>query len=395
MYHLTKEDLLRDLYIAFYDARKHKTTKPYVRFFERNLKDELELLCEELWDRTYKAEPSRCFIIEYPKKREVFAAQFRDRVVHHLYFNYTHELYESTFIQDSYSCIKKRGTLYGINRLNKHIRSESLNYTIPCWALNIDIRGYFMHINRKKLLTVAQAAILKMANHKVLRSNEKVYWHNIIDIDFVLWLTEEIVLLDPKDNCIKASRECDWEGLDKNKSLFNTEDGYGLPIGNLTSQLFSNVYLNVFDQFAKRKLKCKHYARYVDDARIISCDKQWLFSIVPTIRTFLKDILDLELHMGKLQIVNTTQGAEFLGGYIKHYRTYVSNNALKRANKKLSELNYNNKDSVWRSTCSYLGMMIHYSSYNIRKALFLNHKFLRISTFDSKLSKMNKPCCIT
>lgn len=74
MYHLTKEDLLRDLYIAFYDARKHKTTKPYVRFFERNLKDELELLCEELWDRTYKAEPSRCFIIEYPKKREVFAA---------------------------------------------------------------------------------------------------------------------------------------------------------------------------------------------------------------------------------------------------------------------------------------------------------------------------------
>ena len=127
-YKLTREALLKDLYVAFYDARRHKANKPYVRYFERDLKEEIESLCDELWNRTYQAQPSRCFIIDYPKKREVFAAQFRDRVVHHLYFNYAHEMFERTFIQDTYSCIKNRGTLYGINRLAKHIRSESLNY---------------------------------------------------------------------------------------------------------------------------------------------------------------------------------------------------------------------------------------------------------------------------
>lgn len=393
-YRLTKEDLLRDLYIAFYDARKHKTTKPYVKFFERDLKDQLQSLCDDLWNKTYKAQASRCFIINYPKKREVFAAQFRDRVVHHLYFNYTHIMYERTFIQDTYSCIKNRGTLYGINRLNKHIKQESLNYEIPCWVLNIDIRGYFMHINRKRLLEVAQHSIQKMSAHKI-NCHDKTRWKDVIDIPFVLWLTEEIATLDPKNDCILASKESDWIGLDKNKSLFNTEGDCGLPIGNLTSQLFSNVYLNVFDQFMKRIVKCKHYTRYVDDARVVSCDRKWLLTIVPTIKRFLKDRLKLDLHMGKLSLVDTNYGAEFLGGFVKHYRTYVSNNALRRANRKLSELNYKDIERVWRSTCSYMGMMIHYSSYNIRKAMFIRDRFLRISSLDANLTKMNKPCCIT
>ena len=95
--------------------------------------------------------------------------------------------------------------------------------------------------------------------------------------------------------------------------------------------------------------------------------------------------------MGKLQIVDSMYGAEFLGGFIKHNRIYISNNALSRAKKNLQQLNYKDKEAVWRTTCSYLGMMIHYSSYNIRKELFINRKFLNISTFDSKLSKMNKP----
>lgn len=393
-YRLTKEELLRDLYIAFYDARKHKTQKPYVKVFERNLKKELEKLCEDLWNKTYKPQPSRCFIINYPKKREVFAAQFRDRVVHHLYFNYTHEIYERTFIEDSYSCIKNKGTLYGINRLNKHIKSESLNYTIPCWVLNLDIRGYFMHIKRDKLLKIASNTIIKMSTHRISK-HDKRQWKNAVDIDFVLWLTKEIITLDPKISCIKGSRAEEWDDLDKNKSLFYTEDGKGLPIGNLTSQLFSNVYMNVFDQFAKRILQCRHYTRYVDDARIISCDKSWLLSIIPIIRKFLYDFLELDLHMGKLQLVNILHGAKFLGGYIRPYRIYISSGALRRAKRKLSEIDYSDAERVWRSTCSYLGMMMHYSSYNIRKALFLTPKFLNVSTMDEKLSKMNKPCYIT
>ena len=135
---LTKERLLLDLYVAFYDARKHKSSRSYVRKWEKNLKENMERLCEDLVSRTYKPLSSKCFIVDYPKKREVFAAQFADRVIHHLYYNYTHELFERTFITDTYSCIKGRGTHYGISRLERHIRRESLNYTRPCW-----VRGPF------------------------------------------------------------------------------------------------------------------------------------------------------------------------------------------------------------------------------------------------------------
>ena len=125
-YRLTRDQLLADLYTAYYDARRHKRNKPYQLRFEENLEANLDELCEELWTRTYKPRPSTCFIIREPKPREVFAADFRDRIVHHLYFNYTHEMYERTFIQDSYSCIKGRGTHYGIKRLESHIRKLPL-----------------------------------------------------------------------------------------------------------------------------------------------------------------------------------------------------------------------------------------------------------------------------
>ena len=127
-YRLTRDALMLDLYAAFICAKRHKAKKPYVLHFERNLKENIESLCDDLWTRRYKPEPSTCFVIQRPKKREVFAAQFRDRIVHHLYYNYTHELFERTFIQDTYSCIPGRGTHYGIERMTQHIRKESHNW---------------------------------------------------------------------------------------------------------------------------------------------------------------------------------------------------------------------------------------------------------------------------
>jgi len=109
MYRLTREQLLLDLHQAYYDARRHKRNKPYQQRFERDAERNLETLCDELLQRNYQPEPSTCFVITDPKKREVFAAQFRDRIVHHLYYNYVHEMLERTFIRDSYSCIKQRG----------------------------------------------------------------------------------------------------------------------------------------------------------------------------------------------------------------------------------------------------------------------------------------------
>ena len=160
-YTLTYDQLFHDLHLAYYDARRHKRRKAYQLEFEMRLEQNLKRLCDELWTRTYQPRPSTCFIINDPKKREVFAAQFRDRIVHHLYYNYTHELFERTFIHDSYSCIRKRGTHFGIHRLDQHIRQESRNYTRPCYVLKMDVKGYFMNIDRRILLTRPPRSPLK------------------------------------------------------------------------------------------------------------------------------------------------------------------------------------------------------------------------------------------
>lgn len=386
-YRLTRKALVLDLYAAFYAARCHKANKPYVKIFERKLKKNIERLADDLISRTYKPEPSSCFIIERPKKREVFAAQFRDRVIHHLYYNYTHLLFERTFIQDSYSCIPERGTHYGVQRMTAHIRRESQNYTRKCYALQIDIRGYFMHIRRRLLLDIATTQLKKMSKHEAYDGNR---WEDLIDIDFILWLTEEIIMLNPRDNCNIVGSWDDWKGLERSKSLFFTEDGCGLPIGNLTSQLFSNVYLNEFDQFVKRELKCKHYGRYVDDAYIISCDKRWLLDLVGKINHFLTNRLGLELHMGKMHIIEVNYGVCFLGAFVKPHRTYVSNATLNRMLVSMSNLNMDDYEAVFRSVNSYLGTLVHYSSYNIRSAMFLRPEFLKIAPFDPGVTKMER-----
>lgn len=386
---LTRERLLIDLYIAYEDAARHKHKMSYVQKFEKHLNQNIEALCDELLERRYEAQPSHCFIIEYPKKREVFAAMFKDRIVHHLYFNYTHEIFERTFIADSYSCIKGRGTHYGINRLAQHIRQESDNWQRQCYAMNLDIRGYFMHINRNRLLEISVETLKRMATHKVsVHSSET--WADVRDIDFLLWLTEQIVMLDPKTSCVIVGDKSDWDGLDRNKSLFWTDEGCGLPIGNLTSQLFSNVYLNEFDQFMKRELHCKYYGRYVDDSFVVSCDRQWMLSLVPRIDEFLQSRLGLKLHRGKTHVVDVRNGIEFLGAFIKPYRIYISNKTVARMRQTLRDLNTRDKIHTAFSVNSYLGVLSHSSSYNLRKRIFLNDKVARVVEFDDDLLK-SKP----
>ncbi len=329
------------------------------------------------------------FVIDYPKKREVFAALFRDRIVHHLYFNYTHTLFERTFIQDSYSCIKGRGTHYGIQRLAMHIRQESQNWTVPCYAMNLDIRGYFMHIQRDRLLRFATSTIRKMADHRISCHSPET-WGDKIDIDFICWLTEQIVMLDPKTSCEIIGFKEDWIGMDPGKSLFHTPDGCGLPIGNLTSQLFSNVYLNEFDQFMKRTLGARHYGRYVDDSYVISSDRDWLLAIVPEIRRFLQEHLGLELHMGKLHVRDIREGVEFLGAFVKPWRIYVSNKTLARIRKNLRALDLRDVDHVSNSVNSYLGVLSHNATYNLRCNLFLDSDISRMLEYDPHVLK-SKP----
>lgn len=369
---LTRQQLLLDLYQAYYSAKKHKSKRSYVRKWESNLKQNMEELCDDLYYRRYKPLPSKCFIVDYPKKREIFAAVFRDRIVHHLYFNYTHGLFERTFIKDTYSCIKERGTHYGIGRITDFCRKESHNWQRKCYVMHLDIRGYFMHIVRKRLLEIAVASLRKMATHRISKDTSAT-WGDILDMGFVEWLTKIIVMLNPKENCIICGDPSDWDGLDPAKSMLQLEEGLGLPIGNLTSQLFSNVYLNLLDQFMKRELKCHFYGRYVDDAAVVSANKEWLLSLVPRIRQFLKAELGLDLHMGKLEVSEVHHGVEFLGAYIKPWRTYISNHALERIKKKIAEFDYSKPWKVLRSVNSYLGIFRHTKSYNLsRKLLMIN-----------------------
>lgn len=381
----TKRRLLLDLYQAYYDARRHKSKRCYVVAWEENLKQNMEQLCEDLWNHTYKPLPSKCFIVEYPKKREIFAAMFRDRIVHHLYFNQMHSLYERTFIQDTYSCIKNRGTHYGIHRIESFCRKESQNWQRKCYVMHLDIRGYFMHINRQRLLDIALASIRKMADHIADRET-KLTWAEVTDMEFMTWLTEVIVLLDPKVNCIISGDPSAWIGLDPAKSMLYLEDSLGLPIGNLTSQLFSNVYLNVFDQYVKRVLRARYYGRYVDDAAIVSADKAWLLSLVPEIKRFLKEELGLDLHMGKLEIQEVHRGVEFLGSYIKPYRTYISNHALSRIGRKIAQMDFGKPWRVIRSVNSYLGIFRHTASYNLSRRLLMTKEILRFGVFNDDMT---------
>ena len=325
------------------------------------------------------------FVVTYPKKREVFAAMFRDRIVHHLYFRYTHQLFERTFIADSYSCIKGRGTHYGISRIRQHIREASHNWQEKSYAMSLDIRGYFMHINREILLRIATDSLRKMSTHRVGLGEDiegipsgvlltpATTWADIRDFDFILWLTEQIVMLDPMSNCQIVGNLSDWNGLDHAKCMRFASPGVALPIGNLTSQLFSNVYLNIFDQFVKRLIRCRRYGRYVDDSVQIDPDRDWLIRQVPQEREFLADELGLQLNMGKLHIREVHQGLEFLGAFLKPYRDYVSRKTFERMTARLQQLDLQDEERARRTIDSYMGILSHTASYRMAQSVGLGN----------------------
>lgn len=376
-FQLTYEQLLTDLRQAYLDARRHKRRKPYQLHFEAHAEENLRRLRDELWQRRYQPLPSTCFIISDPKRREVFAAQFRDRIVHHLYYNYVHEMLERTFISDSYSCIRHRGTHYGIARLEHHIRQESLNYTRPCYILKMDVRGYFMHIDRQRLLEITLRQLRRMASHKLGALADTpapggAKWRDVVDMAFVEWLSRVIILQDPALSCRRRGTLLDWQGLPPSKSLFHSPPGCGLPIGNLTSQLFSNVYLNELDQWMKREKGCRHYGRYVDDFYVVSADRGLLLSLRPQVAEFLKERLSLEVCQNKTVIRDVRQGVGFLGAFLKPRRRYVSNATLRRMECKVPHIA--DERTPWRlcsSLNSFLGLLSHYRCYHERCRLFL------------------------
>ena len=314
--------LLTDIFKAYYDARSNKrNTYSQVRF-ERKLSFNLNALYEEVRGRSYRPERSMCFIIRDPVQREVFAASFRDRIIHHYLYNQLEPVFEPAFIYDSYSCRKGKGTLFGIERLEHHIRSCSENYHRQCFALKLDIEGYFMNMDRNLLFNMLLSRIDSLASCGRLPEG--------FDYDTVLFLLRQVVFLDPTKGCRIKGSLSDWRGLPGTKSLFKSAPGCGLPIGNLTSQLFSNVYLNELDQYVKRNLGFRHYGRYVDDFYIIDGSRDRLSAAVPLVADFLHSRLHLNLNYRKVKIIPVESGVPFLGAVVSPDGRHLSRRSIRR-----------------------------------------------------------------
>lgn len=324
---LMDDSLLMDIFKAYYSARKNKrNTASQVRF-ERNLSENLVRLYDDIVSGRYQVGRSICFIVNNPVKREVFAASFRDRIVHHLLYNWLCPVFEPTFIYDSYSCREGKGTSFGVKRLEHHIRSCSDNYRKECYVLKLDIEGYFMNINRSRLYDVVSSRILSYASSHDCR----------FDLHIALRLVSQIIFNDPVKGCYRKGHRSEWDDLPKSKSLFYASAGCGLPIGNLTSQLFSNVYLSVLDDFIKRNLRFRHYGRYVDDFYIVGNNPDEMLAAIPFIREFLHSELYLTLHPHKVDLVPVRKGVCFLGRVLKPYQQYLSPRLRSRINRHIDE----------------------------------------------------------
>ena len=202
-------------------------------------------------------------------------------------------------------------------------------------------------------------------------------WCEVVDMDFVEYLTHVIVEQDPTIGCRRRGTALDWYGLPREKSLFYSSPGCGMPIGNLTSQLFSNVYLNELDQYAKRYLHCRHYGRYVDDFYVVSADRDWLRSLQRPLTDFLETHLNLSVNSGKTVIVDARQGVEFLGAFLKPHRRYVSNRTLHRMRQKIPMLAKTpSAEKLQCSLNSFLGILGHYRSYRLRREMFYNLRYV-------------------
>ena len=387
-YSITREQLLLDLFRAYKNARKHKRRQPYQIRFEMNLEAELIRLRDDLYKHIYQPSNCMCFIVFEPKQREIFASRFRDRVVHHLYFDYVSPLFERIFIHDSFSCRAGRGTHFGINELDRHIRSASDNYCKPCYAMKMDIEGYFMHIDRTRLLEIVIKMLYHMRNHRAVSGGER--WRDRLDYSLLYFMSERIIMNDPTKNVFVKGSLNDWKGLPDSKSLFRTPKGCGLPIGNLTSQLFSNIYLDRLDQFVKRNLHCRYYGRYVDDFYVVTNSKEELRSMVNPINDFMREELGLKLHPKKTIVYNAMYGLPFLGTYLKPYRHYVDNKCWHRMSRKLAVMQVTAPDKTLASINSYLGVLKHTRSYKKRYPLLMNRNDLpHIGFFAGHLAKFS------
>ena len=379
------EELMGDLRVALKKARKHKANTCSCVRFMMNMEEEIDELVTTILDGSYALRPSVCFVVSNPVLREVIAADFRDRIVHHYIFDYLNPQLERELIEDCYSCREGKGTGYGVDRLEHHILSCSQNYTREAWCLQLDISGYFMHIDRQKLYQMTMELMGRIGERRdgYGRKLKSLPKHQLIE-----QLLAKVILYDPMQNCEVRDRRKLYPLLPHSKSLRYSPEGVGLPIGNLTSQMFSNLYMNCFDQWVKRELGVKHYGRYVDDSYYIAEDKEWLKTIEDRVDNYLRMNLGIRLNRDKTRLTEVKKGVTFLGIHIKPFRRYVKTKSLQRMRQHVRNMQGVDEGSLKSKAVqerllaqanSMLGVLNHTLSFRLRCGLFGSYPMFRIA----------------
>lgn len=286
--------------------------------FERNLMANIIKLHGDLVTVAYRHNGYEAFNISDPKPRNIHKASIRDRVLHRALYRILYPFFDRTFISDSYSCQYDKATYKAMDKFRKFFYKTSENNKKTVWVLKCDIRKFFASID-----------------HNILKKILKGY----ISDDKILSLL--------------------WVIIDS----FSVKAGTGLPLGNLTSQLFVNIYMNEFDQFVKHKLKAKYYIRYADDFVVMSQDKSWLEEMLPKFADFLLEKLELELHPNKIFIKTLASGVDFLGWVHFSDHRILRTTTKKRMLRRLSET------KKIESVNSYLGLLKHGNTYKLKNTV--------------------------
>ena len=295
-----------------------KRARKDVQEFERNLMTNIISLHRELAAKTYSHSKYQAFKISDPKPRDIHKASVQDRLLHHALHRTLSPFFTKTFISDSYSCQPGKGTHRAIRRFKQFFNIVSQNNTRSTWVLKCDIRKFFANIDQTTLLAI-------MGKY-------------IPDQD-ILWLLSMIV-----------------------SSFNSTTAGVGLPLGNLTSQLLVNVYMNEFDQFVKHRLKAKYYIRYADDFAVVSHDRVYLERILPLMQDFLRDKLKLTMHPNKISISTVASGVDFLG-----WVHFPDHRVLRTATKRRMMNGIKAKQGKEETIQSYLGLLSHGNSWKLQQ----------------------------
>lgn len=309
---------LENLLVAWQEFVKGKKNKRDVQRFGYALLDNLYDLHQDLVHRTYRHGPYRAFNISDPKPRSIHKAIVRDRVLHHAIYRMLYPFFDRTFIADSYSCRVDKGTHKALNRFRTVASRVSQNHTRTCWVLKCDITKFFASIDQNVLLGILQ---LFIPDHDIL------------------WLLKEVIM------------------------SFETsgKPGIGLPLGNLTSQLLVNIYLNEFDQYLKHTLKVTHYLRYADDFVLLSDNRKLLEVQIEPIRNFLHDCLQLSLHPHKVSIETSASGVDWLG-WVHFPQHRILRTTTKR--RMLQRIRTNPAEPTRQS---YLGLMSHGNTHGLQQ----------------------------